>query len=177
MSLNKQLIIHVATEIIIVGTVTVFLNKRITKVEKALLEQQYKNRELELRLQHIEQLLHSSPQPVRQRQQQPIHQQASSSQQQVPRKQQPPPQVFDIPMFSGVNPLQSIFSTMFEPKHTNTSFEKEKEKEQVNVEIMQEDPIIKEVNVTVTNEEEEKIVEEALQSILHEESEPELQSV
>lgn len=177
MSLNKQLIIHVATEIIIVGTVTVFLNKRITKLEKALLEQQYKNRELELRLQYIEQLLHSSPQPVRQRQQQPINQQTSPSQQSVSRKQQPPPQVFDIPMFSGVNPLQSIFSTMFETKHTNTSFEKEKEKEQVNVEIMQEDPIIKEVNVTVTNEEEEKIVEEALQSILHEESEPELQSV
>lgn len=170
MSLNKQLIIHVATEIIIIGTVTIFLNRRITKLEKALLEQQYKNKELELKLQHIEQVIYSSsrkPFPPQQHHLNQPLQQSQHTQQQQSRSSQP--QVFDIPILSGINPLQSIFSTMFEPKQPVVRPTPQKEDNSMNVEILQDEQKEKQ-NVYVVDDD-EKIVEEALNSVLNVEEE------
>ncbi len=170
--MNKQLIIHVATEIIVVGTVTVFLNKRITKLEKALLEQQYKNRELELRLQHIEQLISSSPPRQHQIPTKPYHSQQQSHSHQHPRPHhvndnpQSQQNMFDFNIPMG---LQYLFGVPPERVRRQPHTTEEKTPS-VNVEVIQEEEK-NEVTPTVVvenEEEDEKIVEEALHSILSE---------
>jgi len=165
MNVDKQFLIHVATEIIIITTVTVFINKRITKLEKALLDQQYKTRELEYKLHHLEQLVSSRgylPQPStvqisRQPSKQHQHQQNP-----LPEKKQPS-------MF-GIPGIQSLFN-MFDPGvaiHRNSSTNAHTD---VNVEIIPEEEKQPLSQVVVEDEEDEKLVEEALNTILADDNE------
>jgi hypothetical protein len=168
MNIDKQFLIHVATEILIITTVTVFINKRISKVEKALLDQQYKTRELEYKIQHLEGLLSSVyqrqppiPRVSPDKKHQPIAPQVEKQQQQQPK----PQGMFDIPIG-----LQYLFGVP--PERTHRHQAESPKTSAVNVEIIQEEEKKVATSTTVEDDEEdEKIVEEALHSILSDDQE------
>jgi len=195
--MNKQLIIHIVAELIIVGTVSILFNKRINKLEESFANLQKDYSVLAKSVEYLEKIVFNQANQIKhllsnQTQPQPYH---HSQSQQTKNVSQPQRQNQDINAF--MNPL-SLFQTLNQsqkPSETKEKFgftinpieniihmmtgdvKKESKNEDVNCEIIPDEQIEYKVgsSVIVTNEnqidsdDEESIVNETLHTLLDEE--------
>ena len=176
--MNKQLIIHVAAELLIICTITILFNKRVNKVEESLLMYDKKFSEMKETIGYLFQVIESQNQKIQQLSNIVQSKQTKQSQN-IPLNDVSPnsfihsvlnlqphkqPNVEIIPIqipSTTQNPLHNILNIMSQSLHLQSQ-------DQPNVEILPEEKKQVTISEDIDSDSEEDILNQTLQTLLTE---------